>query len=115
MAPTLAVAMLFGAALDAGVAWRLAGPPVFEWRAGYIAGILYLGLAASAIAFPLYFRVLRAIGPAKAAYSGVIVPVIAMMFSTLFEGYRWSALAAGGAALTAAGLVVALSARRPNR
>ncbi len=115
MAPTLAIGMLFGAGVDAVVAWTLAGPPVFEMRAGYVAGILYLGLAASALAFPLYFRVLRAIGPAKGAYSGVIVPVIAMMFSTLFEGYRWSTLAAGGAALTAAGLVVALSARRPNR
>jgi drug/metabolite transporter (DMT)-like permease len=115
MAPTLAIGMLLGAAIDAVVAWVLTGPPVFEWRAGYVAGILYLGLAASAVAFPLYFRVLRVIGPAKGAYSGVIVPVIAMMFSTVFEGYRWSTLAAGGAALTAAGLVVALSARRPNR
>ena len=40
-------------------------------------------------------------------------PVIAMLLSTVFEGYRWSALAAGGALLAAVGLVVALSARRP--
>jgi len=59
--------------------------------------------------------VLRVIGPAKAAYSSVIVPVIAMLLSTLFEGYRWSPLAAAGAALTGVGLVIALRARRPNR
>ena len=115
MAATLAVAMLIGAAVDAVVAWSISGPPVVEHRWGYWAGIVYLGLAASALAFPLYYRVLRTIGPAKAAYSSVIVPVIAMLLSTLFEGYRWSPLATGGALLAGAGLVVALSARRPNR
>jgi drug/metabolite transporter (DMT)-like permease len=115
MIPTLAVAMLMGAALDAALAWMLEGAPSIEYRWGYWAGIVYLGLFASALAFPLYYRVLRVIGPAKAAYSSVIVPVIAMLLSTLFEGYRWSPLAAGGALLAGAGLVVALSARRPNR
>lgn len=113
MAAMLAVAMLLGAVMDGAFAWVTTGPPVFEWRTGYVLGVLYLGLAASALAFPLYFGVLRVIGPAKAAYSGVIVPVIAMLLSTVFEGYRWSPLAATGAALAAVGLVIALSARRP--
>lgn len=111
----LGVAMLIGAAIDAAYAWATAGPPVFPASPAYWAGVLYLGIAASAIAFPLYFGVLRVIGPAKAAYSGVLVPVIAMLLSTLFEGYRWSPVAAAGAALAMAGLVVALRARRPNR
>ena len=115
MAPMLAVAMLIGAAVDALFALATVGPPTFEWRTGYILGILYLGLFASAIAFTLYFRVIRAIGPAKAAYNSVVVPVIAMLLSTLFEGYRWSLLAAGGAVLTGIGLVIALTARRPAR
>ncbi|WBH15383.1 DMT family transporter [Sphingomonas radiodurans] len=115
MLRTTAIAMLMGACFDAEWAWFTVGPPVMEWRLGYVAGILYLGLAASALAFPLYFGVIRAIGPAKAAYSSVIVPVIAMTLSTMFEGYRWSPLAAGGALLAGAGLIVALTARRPNR
>jgi drug/metabolite transporter (DMT)-like permease len=115
MGSMLAVAMLIGAAMDALLAWWLTGPPVIELRWGYAAGILYLGLFASALAFPLYFSVLRVIGPAKAAYSSVIVPVIAMLLSTLFEGYRWSPLAAAGAVLTGIGLVIALRARRPAR
>ena len=86
---------------------------MFDLRPAYVAGVLYLGLAASALAFPLYFGVIRAIGPAKAAYSGVIVPVIAMLLSTLFEGYRWSPLAATGAVLAGIGLIVALRAKRP--
>lgn len=115
VAPSLAAAMLGGALLDAALAWSLSGPPTVEWRWSYWAGILYLGLFASAGAFSLYYGILRVIGPAKAAYSSVIVPVIAMALSTVYEGYRWSGLAAAGAALTALGLVTALSARRPNR
>lgn len=115
MGPMLAWGMLIGAAMDAAFAWVTTGPPVFEWRTGYVAGILYLGLFASALAFTLYFRVIRVIGPAKAAYSSVIVPVIAMTLSTVFEGYRWTPLAAGGAVLTGIGLVIALTARRPAR
>ena len=112
---TLAVAMTIGALLDAVLAWMMSGPPVIETRAIYWLGTAYLALFASALAFPLYYRVLRVIGPAKAAYSSVIVPVIAMALSTLFEGYRWTALAAGGAVLAAVGLVIALTARRPAR
>jgi drug/metabolite transporter (DMT)-like permease len=115
MGTIVAVAMLAGAAIDAIFAYATTGAPVIEHRAIYWAGTLYLGIFASALAFPLYFGVIRAIGPAKAAYSSVIVPVIAMMLSTLFEGYRWSGLAIGGAALAAFGLVIALRARRPNR
>ena len=61
------------------------------------------------------FGVIRVIGPAKAAYSGVITPVIAMLLSTVFEHYVWSALAAAGSLLVLGGLVIALRARRPAR
>ncbi|PHS53595.1 MAG: EamA family transporter, partial [Alteromonas sp.] len=115
MGSTLAIAMVMGALLDGAVAWLLTGSPVIEPRFGYIAGVVYLGLFASAIAFPLYFNVIRVIGPAKAAYSSVIVPVIAMLLSTLFEGYRWSLLAGAGAVLAGVGLIIALRARRPSR
>jgi drug/metabolite transporter (DMT)-like permease len=115
MTTMLAVAMLVGAGIDAAYAFATTGPPVVEYRAAYWVGILYLGVFASALAFPLYFGVLRTIGPAKAAYSSVIVPVIAMLLSTVFEGYRWSVLAVAGAVLAAVGLVIALRARRPAR
>lgn len=115
MVPTLGWAMLIGAAANAMLALAVAGPPVIEWRIGYLLGVAYLGIAASAIAFTLYFGVIRVIGPAKAAYSSVLVPVLAMLISTLFEGYRWSLLAAAGALTAGIGLVIALRARRPAR
>lgn len=115
MATMLGWAMLIGATMDGAFAWITTGPPVFDLRPGYVAGVLYLGIFGSAVSFPLYFSVLRKIGPAKAAYSSVIIPVLAMLLSTIFEGYRWSLLAAAGALLAGAGLVLALRARRPNR
>jgi drug/metabolite transporter (DMT)-like permease len=113
--PMIAWAMLIGTIIDAAYAWATVGPPLFEWRLGYVAGIAYLGLAGSALAFPLYFQVIRTIGPARAAYSSVLVPVIAMALSTLFEHYVWSVQAGLGALLALAGLLVALRARNPAR
>jgi drug/metabolite transporter (DMT)-like permease len=39
----------------------------------------------------------------------VLVPIIAMGFSTALEGYRWTALAITGAVLTLAGMLLAMS------
>jgi drug/metabolite transporter (DMT)-like permease len=108
----LAWSMLYGAAMDAAFAWTTTGPPVVEWTARYIGGLLYLAGFASALAFVLYFNVIRQIGPAKAAYSGVLVPFIAMAVSTALEGYRWTGFAVAGAVLTLIGLVIALRARQ---
>jgi drug/metabolite transporter (DMT)-like permease len=110
--PGLAVAMLIGAAMSAGLALAVAGPPQIDWRPDYLAGVLYLGIMASAVAFALYFDLVRAIGPAEAAWTGVPIPIIAMAISTMVEGYRWTPLAAAGVALALAGLVVAL--RQPR-
>lgn len=107
----LAWSMAIGALLDATIAFTVAGPPTFDPRPSYLAGLLYLALAASALAFSLYFPVVRKIGPARAAYSSVIVPIIAMTVSTLFEGYRWSLLAGLGAALALGGMLIAMGDR----
>ena len=114
MASLLAWGMLWGTVFDAIFAWATVGPPVIEPTLPYLGGVVYLGVAASAIAFMAYFSVIRMIGPGPAAYSSVIVPVIAMGISTVFEGYRWTLLAGAGGALAMAGLVIALTARKPS-
>jgi drug/metabolite transporter (DMT)-like permease len=115
MSTMLGWAMLIGAGFDAAFAFATVGTPVIETRGLYILGLAYLGVIGSAITFSIYFQLIRTIGPAKAAYTSVLIPVIAMLLSTVFEGYRWSLLAGAGAVLVMAGLVIALKARRPNR
>jgi drug/metabolite transporter (DMT)-like permease len=113
MASVLAWGMLWGGLTNVALALVTVGGPVFEPRPMYWIGVVYLGVAASAVAFTCYFGVIRAIGPARAAYSGVLTPILAMLLSTLFEDYRWTALAAAGGIVAMAGLLIALSARRP--
>lgn len=107
----LAWSMLWGALANAAWSFGNHGPPVIEMRAAYLGGVLYLGIIGSVVTFPLYFDLIRKIGPGKAAYTSVLIPVVAMLLSTLFEGYEWTALAAGGAVLATLGLIVAMRSR----
>lgn len=113
MASMLAWAMLWGGLINVAIAWPTVGAPIAETRPLYWLGTLYLGIFASAVAFTCYFAVIRAVGPAVAAYSSVLTPILAMLLSTLFEGYRWSWLAGAGGVVALAGLLIALSAPRP--
>jgi drug/metabolite transporter (DMT)-like permease len=113
VASMIAWGMFYGVLANAATAWLLFGPPTVESRPGYWLGLVYLGLFASAFAFTLYFQLIRIIGPGRAAYSSLAVPVIAMALSTAFEGYRWSSLAVAGGVLALAGLALALRSTRP--
>ncbi|EIZ79144.1 drug/metabolite transporter [Novosphingobium sp. Rr 2-17] len=114
MVSLLAWAMLYGTACDVAVAWVTAGPPILPTSTTYWLGTGYLALFGSVVTFPLYYTLIRQLGAGRAGYNGVAVVVIAMLFSTVLEGYRWSALAVAGAMLATVGLVVALSARKPS-
>ncbi|MBN8843021.1 MAG: DMT family transporter [Sphingomonadales bacterium] len=114
MVVMIAWAMLFGALADGTYAWITTGPPAIEPTPAYIGGVLYLGIVASAVTFPLYFNVIRAVGPGQAAWSSVLIPIIAMGFSTAFEGYRWATLSIAGGVVALIGLAIAV-AKRPER
>ncbi len=112
--PTITIlswSMLWGTVFNSAWAWFNYGPPFLDPRPSYLGGLMYLGIVGSVITFPLYFRLIRDIGPGKAAYTGVLIPVIAMLLSTLFEGYVWTPLAIGGALFATAGLVIAMRPR----
>lgn len=101
-------AMLYGAL---GVAaWCGIGriPFAFDASLSYLASLAYLALFGSVFAFVAYLTLLRRIGAGRAGYTAVLIPVLAMAMSTLFEGYRWSAAALAGMALVLAGNVLVL-------
>ncbi|MXO91295.1 DMT family transporter [Pontixanthobacter aquaemixtae] len=112
MPSLLAWSILYGVIIDATVAWITAGPPVFPARWEYWAGVAWLAIAGSVVTFPLYYQIVREIGPGRAAYNGVLVVIVAMLISTFIEGYEWSLLAEAGAVLSLAGMVWALRARK---
>jgi len=107
----LAWAMLWGTLFDATFAFAISGPPVWPDNGRYWGGLGFLAIVGSVVTFPLYFKLIRELGPGRAAYNGVLVPVVAMGLSTLFEGYRWTALNISGAVLAMIGLVIALRGR----
>jgi drug/metabolite transporter (DMT)-like permease len=103
-------AMLIGAAvLTAGSALAgLSFAPQTDAR--YLGALVYLAVPGSVIGFTAYLTLVGRIGPERAAYCTVLFPFVALTVSTVFEGYRWSALAVLGLALVALGNLVAFGA-----
>ncbi|MCZ6827141.1 MAG: EamA family transporter, partial [Gammaproteobacteria bacterium] len=80
-----------------------------SFEPAYVLSLLYLAVFGSAIALGAYFALLSLIGSARAAYTSVLFPIVALIISTLFEDYQWSTLAIAGIALIAAGNWLALT------
>jgi len=112
MVSLLAWAMLYGTLFDLGFAWLTAGPPPVPQAWQFWAGTAYLAIIGSVVTFPLHYNLVREIGAGKTAYNGIVTVCVAMLLSTLFEGYQWTALAAVGAVLALAGMGLALRSRQ---
>lgn len=94
--PVLTWSMGYGAAFllalaqVTGVGWQ------FDFRWPYVLSWLYLTVFGTVIAFSLYFRLAQREGPARAALTGIVIPVIALGLSALFEGWRATPMAVAG-------------------
>ena len=84
----------------------------FAWTLPFVASFLYLTLFGSVIAFTAYLTLVKRVGPGRAGYVNVAVPVVALAISTLFENLRWQPLMIAGALLCLAGNVLVLRAGR---
>ena len=74
----------------------------------WLAGLIWLAVFASVVAFSTYLTLVGRIGPGRAGYATVVFPVFALFLSALFEGYDWSWLTVLGVGLVAAGNIVML-------
>jgi drug/metabolite transporter (DMT)-like permease len=106
-----AYGMAYGTLGLAVIAFLRGTPIAFEQSWSYVLSLLYLSLAGTSLAFGLYLVLMRRIGPARAAYTSVLFPVVALAVSTAFEGYRWSLPALIGLAVLVAGNALALGGR----
>lgn len=110
--PATAWGMLYGALVAAAVAAMLGDAWTFDARAPYVLSLLYLAVLGSIVAFGAYLTLLGRIGAGPSSYVGVSTPVVAMLLTTLFEGYVWTGTAGLGVALAVVGNVLALDPRR---
>lgn len=84
----------------------------FDPRLPYVVSLLYLAVFGSVLAFGAYLTLLGRIGADRAAYATVLFPLVALLISTLVEGYTWTPVALAGVVLVLCGnLLVLLPAR----
>ncbi|WP_075181381.1 DMT family transporter [Pantoea sp. 1.19] len=72
----------------------------------WLGALLWLAIPGSVIAFGAYFSLLGRIGAARAAYSTLLFPLVALGLSTLWEGYVWHRHAVLGLGLILLGNLV---------
>ncbi|MDN3919422.1 DMT family transporter [Roseateles violae] len=112
LVPILAWSMGYGALFLMGLSLASGAGLHIDARPPYLLSLLYLAVFGSVIAFVLYFNLAQAQGPARAALTGVVIPVIALAISAALEGWRPNGLALAGMALCLGSIYIAT---RPSR
>lgn len=105
-------AMLYGTMLIATIALVRGDNFTPQWTFSYLGALLYLAVFGSVVAFGAYFTLVGRIGPSNAAYSTLLFPLVALSFSTVYEGYSWQMNAVAGLVLILVGNLV-MFARPP--
>ncbi len=106
---TNAFGMAYGALLMLAAALIAGKPFSIDPSAPYILSLLYLALFGSVIAFGCYLTLVGKIGADRASYATLLFPIIALIISTVFEGYQWSLPAVAGVAVILAGNALSLA------
>lgn len=103
-----AFGMLYGGVLM-GIIALLSGAPfqiltTFE----YLGSLLFLSIFGSIIAFGAYLTLIGKIGPDRAAYVLIVIPVIAITLSAIFENFQFTILVGFGMILILGGNYIVL-------
>ena len=106
-----AFGMGYGGLLTLFIHFAMGGTLTMDWSIGYLAPMLYLTLFGSIVAFGCYMLLIGRIGAEYAAYVTLLMPIIALILSTVFEGYRWTENALTGVALVLAGNLIIVTPR----
>ena len=86
---TIAYAMLYGSLVTFLITKARGAELLFEYSLSYIGSLLYLSIFGSIFAFISYLKLLEKVGPGRAGYVGVVMPVLALIISTIFERLEW--------------------------
>ena len=99
--PSTGIGMVYGGLIMFMVALLSGAPLTFDISPTYIGSLIYLTIFGSIVAFSTYLTLIGKIGPGRAAYVLVMIPVIAIVISTFYEDYRFT-----GVTLLGIGLIV---------
>ncbi len=102
-------AMSYGGAATALFAVASGRSFSIAWSATFLASFGYLVIGGSILAFGAFYALVHRIGVARASYVGVMTPIVALIVSSLFEGFHWTALTLLGVVLAVAGNLIALA------
>ena len=105
---TNAFGMLYGALSMLIISFFMGKSFALEYSFAYVTSFLYLAIFGSIVAFSCYLTLIGNIGADKAAYVSLLFPIIALILSTIFEGYQWSVTAFIGVILVFFGNALAL-------
>ncbi len=101
--------MLYGSLTMAIIAFFSGAGFSADWTLTYTISLLYLAIFGTVIAFATYYVLLRDMGPERASYAIVLFPVVAVILSSLFEGFVWSVNTFAGLVLVLIGNAVILT------
>jgi drug/metabolite transporter (DMT)-like permease len=87
--PVTVYSMMYGSASVAIYAILGRELFIFDWSAPYLWSLLYLAVFGSVVAFVAYLTLQNRIGVDRASYVSVIIPIVALGLSTLFENLHW--------------------------
>jgi drug/metabolite transporter (DMT)-like permease len=88
--PSMAMGMAYGTLAMLIYTLAHSSPFVLPQSPVYWASLLYLVIPGSIVAFLCYLKLIKNIGPELASYTTVLFPVVALLVSSMLEGYSWS-------------------------
>lgn len=93
---------IYGSALIKGAEFVLPDKAEYYWS------LLYLAIFGSVIAFGAYMKLLRQMGSDKASFVVLVYPLVALLISTIFEGYQWRPISLIGVTIILLGNAIAM-------
>ena len=91
-----------------GYVWLNDVPIVFPDSIEYISSLLYLALVGSVLAFGAYMKLVQRIGSDRSAFVVLLYPIVALLLSTIFEGYQWQWISVFGVVVVLVGNAIAM-------
>ena len=107
--------MIYGSLIMLVVSQANGLPLVFDTSFAYVSSLFYLSLFGSIAAFGCYLTLIGRIGPDRAAYTILVIPVIALCFSAAFESFEIHFNTIFGILLLLGGNALALIKKRSKK